>query len=834
MKKFIYYFILLFFAVVFIHCEDELIPPPKEIIPEEIITCYYVSTSGDDTNTGITKQDAWKTISYAAKEANPGDTILIEGGNYDNENVVIANAGSEASPIVFMGYNGTPVLDGKDWLSVGIHISKKDYIVLKNIKVKNYRTGILIESTKNNTLDGVIVDSCCNTDYANKGWDGYGIQLKYAENALIKNCSTTDNGGNNIHLFKSNNCTLEDCKSYSKQSEDNQFATDYYIVLEWSSNNTIRNCHTENTTGWGKGDHGIIIKDNPSTTGTHSTNNRFVNCTSKNFEECISFSHGAHHNVADSCYADNTGKSGGFNTCLMVRDGAEYNTFSNCKAVGKTQVVTVYDGSREGGVNQMQTGNKFVNCIFEKGIIGAYFRSSVNTTFKNCNFVNITHLFRFSVTAYGGADDNSGTLLRNCILSGVTKQYETISRNGGWGLWTGSAYSNEAGYSDMDDVTFEYTNFWNGFARITGTGNTAVDPLFADETNSDYHLKSEEGRWNGNGWITDNVTSPCINAGNPNDEYSKEPSPNGERVNMGAYGNTAEASKSSEVVAPPADDNKITLVTEKAAGEKIKIALYAAVEDQADVWIDLNDNGKKDANETPAFTVPSTGPVATGFVEFEIGAQTVHIYGKVYRLDCPKNRITALLSNKELRNLFCYGNKITGANATALMNSLPDRNEIGSAGTLAFIDTTVPDEQNRATKADVNIAVAKKWGVYDYRGSNANKVPYEGEPDDVDKITLVTEKAVGEKIKIALYAAAEDQADVWIDLNNNGKKDANETPAFTVPSTGPIATGFVEFEIGAQTVHIYGKVYRLDCPKNRITALLSNKELRNLFCYGNK
>jgi hypothetical protein len=59
-------------------------------------------------------------------------------------------------------------------------------------------------------------------------------------------------------------------------------------------------------------------------------------------------------------------------------------------------------------------------------------------------------------------------------------------------------------------------------------------------------LKSEAGRWNPNTktWVVDDVTSPCIDAGDPNIPVGDEPFPNGVRINMGAYGGTAEASKS--------------------------------------------------------------------------------------------------------------------------------------------------------------------------------------------------------------------------------------------------------------------------------------------------
>ena len=62
----------------------------------------------------------------------------------------------------------------------------------------------------------------------------------------------------------------------------------------------------------------------------------------------------------------------------------------------------------------------------------------------------------------------------------------------------------------------------------------------------DYHLQSQMGRYSSERrrWVLDSVTSPCIDAGDPCSPVGGEPSPNGGIVNMGAYGGTAEASKS--------------------------------------------------------------------------------------------------------------------------------------------------------------------------------------------------------------------------------------------------------------------------------------------------
>jgi len=92
-------------------------------------------------------------------------------------------------------------------------------------------------------------------------------------------------------------------------------------------------------------------------------------------------------------------------------------------------------------------------------------------------------------------------------------------------------------------VTATYYDIRGGWP---GAGNINTEPFFADPNNGDYHLKSRAGRWDANEgrWMIDAVTSPCIDAGDPMSPIGLEPFPNGGLVNMGAYGGTAEASKS--------------------------------------------------------------------------------------------------------------------------------------------------------------------------------------------------------------------------------------------------------------------------------------------------
>jgi len=125
--------------------------------------------------------------------------------------------------------------------------------------------------------------------------------------------------------------------------------------------------------------------------------------------------------------------------------------------------------------------------------------------------------------------------MRNCIVTDARRgggvQMEPDVR---MYLWYTDVFANAGG---------DYV----GLPNQTGlNGNLSVNPRYADLAGGDYHLKSQAGRWvPGSGtWVKDDETSLCIDAGDPASPFDREPPPNGGRVNMGADGNTEEASKS--------------------------------------------------------------------------------------------------------------------------------------------------------------------------------------------------------------------------------------------------------------------------------------------------
>ena len=119
-----------------------------------------------------------------------------------------------------------------------------------------------------------------------------------------------------------------------------------------------------------------------------------------------------------------------------------------------------------------------------------------------------------------------------------------------------------------------YNNLYNNTlgkygSGISGENDISVNPLFADPENGDFHLKSEYGRWDPNQkqWVHDSETSPCIDAGDPADDYSNEPDYPKGRINLGAYGNTREASFGSSLSTGTLKGKVCLLYTSDAADE---------------------------------------------------------------------------------------------------------------------------------------------------------------------------------------------------------------------------------------------------------------------------
>ncbi len=151
-----------------------------------------------------------------------------------------------------------------------------------------------------------------------------------------------------------------------------------------------------------------------------------------------------------------------------------------------------------------------------------------------------------TATFFGGgiSCQNSELILKNCVVHGNTGFLGAgLVVNGGNPAVVNSILRDNHPDQISGSAVVSYCNVKGGFP---GQDNIDIEPLFADPDNGDYHLQSQAGRWDPvtGGWGQDDVTSPCIDAGDPSVSVGHEPEPNGSRVNLGAYGGSVEASKS--------------------------------------------------------------------------------------------------------------------------------------------------------------------------------------------------------------------------------------------------------------------------------------------------
>ena len=125
-----------------------------------------------------------------------------------------------------------------------------------------------------------------------------------------------------------------------------------------------------------------------------------------------------------------------------------------------------------------------------------------------------------------------------------------------------------------------------------GAGNIDTDPQFVDPLGGDFHLKSQAGRWNPavRSWVKDQLTSACIDAGDPNSDWTAELWPHGKRTNMGAYGGTPQASMSLSTFGNKADGNNDGVVD---ARDLLMLAEMWLIEDVL-LAEDIDRNGSVD------------------------------------------------------------------------------------------------------------------------------------------------------------------------------------------------------------------------------------------------
>lgn len=151
--------------------ESNLYPLPASGI------IYVNPITGDDGNLG-TMSSPYQTIQKALDTVQPGETIKLSSGIYQEVNKTI-RAGTTSAPIIIEPDNGAkPILDGKSNTLNAILIRHSFYIV-RNLEIRNARRGVKIDGAT-----GVVLENNAIHDI---NYDGVRLRNSSQMNILKNN-----------------------------------------------------------------------------------------------------------------------------------------------------------------------------------------------------------------------------------------------------------------------------------------------------------------------------------------------------------------------------------------------------------------------------------------------------------------------------------------------------------------------------------------------------------------------------------------------------------------------------------------------------------------------
>ncbi|MFH1024483.1 MAG: PQQ-binding-like beta-propeller repeat protein [Planctomycetota bacterium] len=149
-------------------------------------------------------------------------------------------------------------------------------------------------------------------------------------------------------------------------------------------------------------------------------------------------------------------------------------------------------------------------------------------------------VLRDNTTAGLAVDAGASASLINATVTGNATGARSAGR---LSVRNGHIFANETGLAAAagGTVASTYNNLYGNTIRdydgtAAGSGDIARDVLFLSPVTKDFREQENQ---------------PIIDAGDPADNFSLEPDPNGGRINIGAYGNTPMAQKSPPSSLPP-------------------------------------------------------------------------------------------------------------------------------------------------------------------------------------------------------------------------------------------------------------------------------------------
>jgi parallel beta-helix repeat protein len=468
----------------------------------------YCTTIGSDANDGLSPSTPMANLKrlVVTYKLMPGDTIRIDTGLWTlDANLMLTESGAPGQLIRLVGStNAMGSVFNRNDTGVGmygLHLKGNHYVRLENLKVTGAEHGITGGGSQGIEIVGCEV-------YGNTVW---GIAVGSCTNIVVSGCIARNNG--------------------------------HGLDVDGGTG-TVSGNSVHHNNGWGLYLNGNFLADG---------------------NDC-------YNNSSSALYGQNGVRA--YNNLIHENTGEPALRLAGvgCEAA----MNRVYMNSGD-GMNVNSSGITRRNVVYSNGGHGMTVDSwyGANTVINNLVYDND----RSNEGHWNMFVSRNGDIIQNNTIYGGNGLYW----NGPWGdvtrhniIWArGSGhYAIYYANSSVTPVS-DYNNFyategatlgyWAGTARtnlaewktITGldTNSLSTDPLFVDVNGSDdtlggfygadddFHLASTAGSYHTGYWSADATNSPCIDAGDPSMVFTNEPYYNGLRINLGAFGNTPEASK---------------------------------------------------------------------------------------------------------------------------------------------------------------------------------------------------------------------------------------------------------------------------------------------------
>lgn len=432
----------------------------------------------------------------------------------------------------------TVIQDGLDAAVYGDTVKVSPGCYIESITLKN---GVLLvgsgtnESTIRGGAGAVVTAQYCDPNTVLEGFTimngrhaqgiafGGGLYINYGD-IQVTDCrfinNSAHNGGGLAVFFGEPH--ISNCTFYGNTSTGGfGFGGGIYSVF---GNPVIDRCVFIGNTSFGIGG-GICVRQGSA----------IVNCCTFTDNSSDSFGggiYGEEMTLRNSLFSRNKSKLDGGGAYITAGSSAIENCMFSKNTAGENGGGLYLSNEGVFGPDFNVTHCTFVGNSAISGSGGGIYGYYCGAVFKNCTFNR-------NSAAYGGAAcfSQGQPVITNCILWGNTTEssHEICNHT----TVPEISNSNIAGCGGSGSG-------WDSALGTDGGGNIDVDPLFVNAEMGDVHLKSQGGRWDTQteNWVLDEVTSPCIDAGDPYDSFGSEPFPNGGVMNMGAYGGTVQASKS--------------------------------------------------------------------------------------------------------------------------------------------------------------------------------------------------------------------------------------------------------------------------------------------------